>query len=173
MYERHRQGYICDIDDPQMFFVLANSIQNMTDKQSVHHEKHAVLQRTGWIHHGGAQSFLSALPDGHPRCCDMTKLASAQTAGATAVSVPRETGLSLGIQVVGGVKGVSILLLNLEEETNPGSKRAMVLTETSHEDGVFKVYSPLSNSTVFIKNLHLGLRPIHGEPPHGHCQSGP
>lgn len=171
MYERHRQSYICDVDDPRMFFVLANSIQNMTDKQSVHHEKHAVLQRTGWMHHGGAQSFLSALPDGHPRCCDTTKLASVQTAGATAVSVPRETGLSLGVQVAGG--GVSILLLNLEEETNPGSKRAMVLTETLHGDRVFKVYSPLSDSTVFIKTLHLGLSPIRREPPHGHCQSGP
>lgn len=62
------------------------------------------------------------------------------------------------------MKGVSILLLNLEEETNPGSKRAMVLTETSHGDGVFKVYSPLSNSTVFIKTLNLGLRPIAGNP---------
>lgn len=30
--------------------------------------------------------------------------------------------------------GISILLLNLEEETNPGSKRAVVLSETSHED---------------------------------------
>lgn len=116
------------------------------------------------------QCFLSAMPDGHLRCCETSKLASVQTTGATAISVPRETGLSLGVQVA---EGVSILLLNLEEETNPGSKRATVLSETSHGDGVFKVYSPLSNSTIFIKTLHLGLRLIHGEPPHGHCQSGP
>ncbi|KAK5871637.1 hypothetical protein PBY51_004504 [Eleginops maclovinus] len=73
----------------------------------------------------------------------------------------------------GGKSGVSILLLNLEEETNPGSKRATVLSETSHRDGVFKVYSPPSNSTIFIKTLHLGPRLIHGEPPHGHRQPGP
>ncbi|KAK5932971.1 hypothetical protein CgunFtcFv8_004638 [Champsocephalus gunnari] len=72
----------------------------------------------------------------------------------------------------GGKPGVSILPLNLEEETNPGSKRATVLSETSHRDGAFKVFSPPSNSTIFIKTLHLGPRLIHGEPPHGHRQSG-
>lgn len=68
--------------------------------------------------------------------------------------------------------GVSFLLLNMEEETNLGSKRATVLSETSHGDGVFKVYSLRSNSTIFIKTLHLGLGLIHGEPPHGQRQSG-
>lgn len=48
------------------------------------------------------QSFLSALPDGHLRCCETSKLASVQTTGATAISVPRETGLSLGVQVAEG-----------------------------------------------------------------------
>ena len=105
MYERHRQSCICDVGDPQIYFVLANSMQNMADKQNVCHEKHAVLQRTGWMHNGGEQSFLSAQPDGHPRCCDTTKLASAQAAGATAVSVPRETGISLGVQVAEGRGG--------------------------------------------------------------------
>lgn len=61
--------------------------------------------------------------------------------------------------------GVSILLLNLEEETNPRSKRATVLSEISHSGRVFKVYSEYSNSAIFIKTLHLGLRRIHGEPP--------
>lgn len=60
---------------------------------------------------------------------------------------------------------VSILLLNVEEETNPGSKRAAVLSETSHRDGVFKGYSLLSDCTVLIKTPHLGLRPIYWEPP--------
>lgn len=51
------------------------------------------------------QSFLSALPDGHLRCCEKSKLASVQTTGATAISVPRETGLSLGVQVAEGCVG--------------------------------------------------------------------
>lgn len=102
--------------------------------------------------------------------CETCKMASVQTTGATTISVPRETRLSLSVQVVeGGMLGVSILLLNLEEETNLGSKRATVLSEISHGDRVFKVYSPLSNPTIFIKTLHLGLELIHGEPPHGHC----
>lgn len=69
--------------------------------------------------------------------------------------------------------GVGILLLNLEEETNPRSKRATVLSETSHGDGVFKVCSSPFSSTIFIKTLHLGLGLIHGEPPHGHRHSSP
>lgn len=120
------------------------------------------------------QSFLSPLPDGQLHCCEISKMAPVQTTGATTISVPRETKLSLSVQVVeGGMPGLSILLLNLEEETNLGSKRATVLSETSHGDRVFKVYSPLSNSTIFIKTMHLGLGLIHGEPPHGHRQSGP
>lgn len=82
---------------------------------------------------------------------------------------PGETGLSHHVQVVEGGVGVRILLLNQEEETNPGSNRAMVLSETSHGDVAVRSLS-LSNSSFFIKTVHLGLTVIHWEPPHG--QSG-
>lgn len=61
--------------------------------------------RARWMDEDGEQSFPSALPDGHLLCCETSKLASAQRAGATAVSVPRETGLSLGVQVAEGRGG--------------------------------------------------------------------
>lgn len=71
---------------------------------------------------GRENSFLPALPDGYLCCCEKPKLASLQTTGATAISVPKGTSLSLSVQVAEGeMPRVSILLLNLEEETNPRS----------------------------------------------------
>lgn len=70
------------------------------------HEEHTALQRTGWMGQDREQSFLSAQPDGHLRCCETSWLASVHTTGTTAISVPRETRLSLGVQVAeGGVLG--------------------------------------------------------------------
>lgn len=146
------------------------------ERHATYHEEQTILLRAGKKGSGQRKkTFLPTTPDGCLCCCEKLKLASVQTTGAVAISVSRETALSLDVQVAEGGRGmleVSILLLNLEKETNPRSNRATVLSETSHGDGVFKVHPHLTNSTVFIKTLHLGLRLIHGETPHGHRQSG-
>ena len=103
MYDRYKQSNICDGDDPWRVFVkvhkrvlLKTAHKNMKDKQyATYHGEHTILQRTGWIGQDREQSFLSALPDGHLRCCETSELALVQTTGATAISVPRETGLSV------------------------------------------------------------------------------
>lgn len=154
---------------------IEHGMQNMKDMQPTMKNK---LYYWGQGKKGSGQrkkTFLPTTPDGCLCCCEKLKLASVQTTGAVSISVSRETALSLDVQVAEGGRGmleVSILLLNLEKETNPRSNRATVLSETSHGDGVFKVHLHLTNSTVFIKTLHLGLRLIHGETPHGHRQSG-
>lgn len=178
MHEKHKQSYICD-DDPWIVLVkiqkkcaLKECMQNMEDKQRAYHGEHTVLQR---MHGSGQRTKLPVCPARWaPSLLWHIQVGFNPDSRSDCNICPKgNSDISWCTGSGGGwMLGVSILLLNLEEETNPGSKRATVLSETSHGDREFRVNCLLSNSTIFIKTLHLDLRLIHGEPPYGHCQSG-
>lgn len=166
--EMIHEGFFCKI--PKTFTLESCTLK---EKQCAPcHGEYSVFQRAGWIGQGREGSFLFARWT--PLLLwDVQAGFSPGNRRDLTICPQRNGAIWWRTGSEGGMPGVSILLLNLEKETNPGSKRAMVLSETSHEDGVFKMYSLLSNATIFIKTLHLGPSLIRGEPAHGHRQSGP
>lgn len=75
------------------------------ERHATYHEEQTITEDRKKRSGQRKKTFLPTTPDGCLCCCEKLKLASVQTTDAVAISVSRETALSLDVQVAEGGEG--------------------------------------------------------------------